>query len=144
MRAGERSFLRALLRHVVILTLVSTPVALTVFAAIPSTLDSQGNFLDRLLDLSVLYPGLALYAALGTVPYTIALALINRYRSPSGRVVTLLATPVALLPWLLLPARYLIVIPPFAAGLTVGLVILGLLADMPSAAPAASRDRDLS
>jgi hypothetical protein len=127
-----------MIRHLLVLAFVSIPVALMIFAAIPSTQNGEGGFLERLLDLSVIYPGLAFFAALGAVPYTIALILINRSRPSNVRMLALLATPLALLPWLLFPARYLIGIPTFAVGLALGLVILGLLAEVPRE-PAATR-----
>jgi hypothetical protein len=130
------SFARALLRHLAVLLLVSLPLALIVFAATKAIRgEGEGSgFGGILLDLTALYPGLALFLGLGAIPYTIGLALASRWGAGNTRLAALLALPLALIPWLLLPARFLVSQAALGFGVAVGLLALAMLAQAPGAA----------
>jgi hypothetical protein len=129
---ASRSFARALIRHVLLIVLVAVPIALAMYSVIwhlsdPATSDGiVGNFLD----MTIIYPGVALVSAFGALPFTWALAVVSRRRGHASRRTALLALPLVLLPWLALPMRVAFWWPPFAVSALVGLLVLGLFAEV--------------
>ena len=125
------SFPRALLRHVLVAALVTAPVLLTGYGVTQwargaAEEDSLGGVL---LDLTVLYPGVALFTAAGAVVLTAALALARRRAGGAGRGTLLVLSPLLLVPWALLPARAVLSWPPMLPGIVAGLLVFVLLAD---------------
>jgi len=117
-------WLRILILHAALLALVAVPIALVVFHVIQVARgESDGT---GLLDLTVVYPGIALFSMIGGVLYTAALELVARNRPISSRLAVVL-TPLVLLPWLVFSIRSLLLFPPFAAGVAVGLFAFGVL-----------------
>lgn len=126
---------RVMLRHAMVLAFFSAPVALLVFGVIRwagGHADGQ-PLAGLLLDLTVLFPGVALLAAMGAVPFSLALLLVPAKARTRKLAVAALA-PLALLPCLVFPARALLVWPPFAVAVVVGLAVLVALAVYPDAA----------
>ena len=128
---GTWSLRRALLRHILAAVGAFAPGTLLVYGVIQSARDatdsdSLGGFL---LDLTVLYPGIAMVAAVGAVVFTIGLAVVRRLTDGATRLTVLLLSPLVLLPWSLFPARTALTWPPALVGVIVGLVLFALLAD---------------
>lgn len=125
-----KTFGAALVRNVLLAVLIAVPITLIAYAITweVSGEAGQGGVGGKLLDLTVLYPGIAVLAALGAIPFTAAVWAVHRYRGHVSRVVVAMLSPLILLPWLLVPARGLLQWAPFGISVLIGLAVFAILA----------------
>lgn len=121
---------RAMLRNVLVAALLSVPSALVVFALVARLMGAGDG--SGLLDLSVLFPWFALLTALGAALFTFGLEIARRSGVVLTRARAMLFAPLVLLPWVAVPARGLLIYPPFIVGMLVGLGVLVAAANLPS------------
>ena len=125
-----KTFGAALVRNVLLAVLIAVPVTLVAYAITweVSGEASDGGVGGKLLDLTVLYPGIALLAALGAIPFTAAVWAVQRSRGHASRLVVAALSPLIMLPWLLMPARGLLRWAPFGISALIGLGVFAVLA----------------
>jgi hypothetical protein len=116
-----------------IMALVAVPVAFLVFAAIQTVTgrNESGSFLDLLLDLSVIYVAVAAVGIVGAIAYSLVIQLLSTWR-PVPRWQAVVLTPIAALPWAILPMRALVFSWPLVAGIAVGLAVMASMIPLPS------------
>jgi hypothetical protein len=116
---------RVLLLHEFLALFVAIPVGLAVFYALQLVRGQLNG--SGLLDLTVLFPGVAIPTLIGAVFYTAVIEAIARKQTISTASSVAYA-PLLLVPWLAFPIRGALLFPPFAIGLAVGLILFGILA----------------
>jgi hypothetical protein len=111
-----------------LLALVAIVVAAILGLAIapPGPADG-GSMFGRLLDATVLAPGMVIPTAIGGVLYTLAVA-VGRRRGVLRRGLAIVLTPLVVVPWFALPIWHLLQIPGLVAGIAIGAIVLGLAA----------------
>lgn len=122
---------RVLVRNALVAALLSVPIALVVFSVVARAVGASDE--SSLLDLTVLFPWLAMLAAAGAVVFTVGLDLARRRGMIVTRGRALLFAPLLVLPWLLVPARGLLLYPPFVVGALAGLGVLLVAVKLPTA-----------
>lgn len=122
----------ALLTSALIMVLLSIPLALLVFAIIQSWRgqNDSGTIMGLLLDLTIVYPALAISGVLGAFLFA-GLIQVTSARSRVHRWHAVALVPIAALPWGLLSLRALVFSWPMILGILIGLLGLALLMPLP-------------
>jgi hypothetical protein len=127
-----RSWGRVLLRNSALTAFVITPIMLLVFWIV-GMIAGEGDG-SGILDLSVLFPWLALLLVIGAVLFTFGVEIADRLGVALSRTTAIPFAPLVLVPWLITPARALLQHPPLIVGALVGLAVFIRVASLPTPA----------
>ena len=128
-----------LLRNAALWALAGLPAALLAFFVVQRG-RGQVEPHEGVLDLTVIYPGLLAFTLPGVALYCVVLVAVAA-RGPVARhrLLAIALVPLVLVPLRLVPFRYVVMWPPMALGMLVGLGIFAFLAVLPAGIASASQ-----